>query len=174
MCFYKPSDPWVVQEFYCTTHWNLWRILLDSQQEWPVEDKDTGLDAETPPFEGLLALAENIEGPAPLPEEPRSPLLSLMLVEVSYIAPDNKKKETSGGLCSRGPQNTKSRDTHASSTHKGRDAENEEEKHYLQVRKREAPKGARRGYLLGFRRDHARARSPFLALARTPMMISNL
>ncbi|KAE8780615.1 hypothetical protein D1007_46252 [Hordeum vulgare] len=48
MWSYKPSDPWVVQEFYHTTHENLWRILLKPQQEWPAEDEDTGLDAETP------------------------------------------------------------------------------------------------------------------------------
>ena len=57
------------------------------------------------------------------------------------MAPDNKKKETRGGLRSRGPTDTKSGDTHASSTHDGDDAEDEEEKDSLQAWKRKVPDG---------------------------------
>ncbi|KAE8788430.1 putative E3 ubiquitin-protein ligase ARI8 [Hordeum vulgare] len=131
MWSYKPSDPWVVQEFYCTTHKNLWRILLKPQQEWLAEDEDSGLDAKTRPLEDWLAKAENIDDTAPLPEEPRSTLLSLMLVVTLYMAPENKKKETREGLHLRGPLETKSGDTHASSTHEGEDAEDKEEKDSL-------------------------------------------
>ncbi|KAE8788236.1 wall-associated receptor kinase 3 [Hordeum vulgare] len=107
MWSYNPSDPWVVHEFYRTTHENLWWILLKLRHEWPVEDEDIGLDVETPPLEDWLALAEKIDGLAPLPEEPRSPLLDLMLVEAPYMALENKKKDTRGGLHSRAKLNRK-------------------------------------------------------------------
>ncbi|KAE8785282.1 e3 ubiquitin-protein ligase ari8 [Hordeum vulgare] len=119
MWSHKADEPWKVLDFYRTTHEDLWRVLLKLQQEFQTEDEDVGLDDNTPPMEEWLELAKNIEGPAPLPEEPQTPLLELMLVESTYVALDNKKKETRGGLHSRGPPDTKSEDTQASSTHKG-------------------------------------------------------
>ncbi|KAE8778531.1 putative E3 ubiquitin-protein ligase ARI8 [Hordeum vulgare] len=144
MLSYKPSNPWVVKEFYHTTHENLWWILLKPRHEWPAEDEDTGLDAKTPALEDWLAKAENIDDLAPLPEEPRLALLSLMLVVAPYMTPMNKK-ETRGGLRLRCPPDNKSRDTHASCTREGEDAEDEEEKDSFQMRKREAPEGAEDG-----------------------------
>ncbi|KAE8797466.1 wall-associated receptor kinase 3 [Hordeum vulgare] len=126
MWSHKPDDPSTMLEFYRTTHENLWRIFLKPQQEWLPEDEDTGLDDDTPPMEDWVELAEKIDGPAFQPEGPQTPLLNLMLVEASYMAPDNKKKETRGGLRSMGPPDSKSGDTHASSTHEGEDADDEE------------------------------------------------
>ncbi|KAE8817278.1 putative E3 ubiquitin-protein ligase ARI8 [Hordeum vulgare] len=96
MWSHKAAEPWKVFEFYRTTHEDLWRILLKPQEELSAEDEDIDLDDNTPLMEEWPKPAKNIEGPAPLPEEPWTPLLELMLVEMPYMALDNKKKETRG------------------------------------------------------------------------------
>ena len=86
------------------------------------------------PFDKVLSLftsrpqnwmkkAERINSPAPLPEGPRTPLLTALLAVEPYKAPERKekkkdqKKEAREGLRSRGPPDTRSGDTHAPFAH---------------------------------------------------------
>ncbi|KAE8812239.1 putative E3 ubiquitin-protein ligase ARI8 [Hordeum vulgare] len=94
MWVYKPHYHKVIKEFFHTTNEAVWRILFKPLPAWPVEDEDRGLDDKNPPVKEWLAQAKNIDEPAPLPEEPRSELLAVMLVLKPYKAPEPKKKET--------------------------------------------------------------------------------
>ncbi|KAE8801910.1 putative E3 ubiquitin-protein ligase ARI8 [Hordeum vulgare] len=123
MWVYKPDDPKVIKEFFRTTHDDVCWILFKPQPAWPAEDEDRGMYHKNPLVEEQLALAKNIDEPAPLPEEPRSELLVVMLVQKPYKAPEPKKKETHEGLRSRGPPDTKSKDTRVSSTYEAGEAE---------------------------------------------------
>lgn len=79
-----------------------------------------------------LKKAEHISCPAPLPEAPRTALLTAMLAEAPYAVPEKKekkkekKKETRDGLRSRGPPDARSGDTHAPSTHEGEKVQEED------------------------------------------------
>ena len=81
--------------------------------------------------QGWTKKAERIKCPAPLPEDPAIPLLTRMLVPVSYQAPEKKAKkkgkEAKGGLRRKGTSDAVSGDTEAPSSHEGDEDEEEEE-----------------------------------------------
>ena len=68
--------------------------------------------------------AEQINCPAPLPEDPEIPLLTKMLVPAPYQAPENKAKGTRGGLRQKGTSDVASGDA---DTHSPPATDNEEE-----------------------------------------------
>ena len=87
--------------------------------------------------QGWTKKAEQIQCPAPLPEDPTIPLLMKMLVPAPYQAPKNKAKkgkEARSGLRRKGTSDIMSEDTKAPSSHEGDEADEEEEesntKHY--------------------------------------------
>ncbi|KAE8816259.1 hypothetical protein D1007_06108 [Hordeum vulgare] len=108
------------------THEDIWRALIKPQQVWPDEDEDRGLDDKTRPVDEWLAKAKYIKELAPLLEGPGADLLIAMFVPMSYTVsePKKKEKETRKGLRSRGPPDTKSRDTRVSSTREVDDVDN--------------------------------------------------
>ena len=79
-----------------------------------------------------LKKAERIDSLVPLPEGPRTPLLTAMLAVEPYEAPERKekkkekKREAREGLRSRGPLDTRSGDTHAPSAQEEEKEEGEE------------------------------------------------
>lgn len=89
-----------------------------------------------------MAKAEQINSLAPLPKDPSSDLLRVMLVAAPYKAPKKKVKkktgETRDDLRSRGSPDTKSGETHAPSTHEGEEDEDGEESDSSHARKRAA------------------------------------
>ncbi|KAE8777279.1 wall-associated receptor kinase 3 [Hordeum vulgare] len=92
MWVYKSDDPKVIKGFFHMTHEDIWQALVKPQQGWPAEDKERGLDDNTPPVEEWLAKAKNINEPSPVHEDPRSDLLTAMLVLMSYTTSEPKKK----------------------------------------------------------------------------------
>ncbi|KAE8772035.1 e3 ubiquitin-protein ligase ari8 [Hordeum vulgare] len=119
MWAYKSDEPKVIKEFFCTTHEDVGWILFKPQLVWPAEDEDRGLDDRNPPV-------ENIDEPTPLPKEPRSELLSMMLVLKPYKSPEPKKKENREDLHSKSPPDAKSEDRRVSSTREAQEMEEEE------------------------------------------------
>jgi hypothetical protein len=87
-----------------------------------------------------LKKAEQINSPVPLPEGPRTALLTEMLAVVPYKAPEKKgeKREAREGLHPRGPLDTKSGETQAPSTHDEEKGEDGEESDSSRTRKRVA------------------------------------
>ena len=79
----------------------------------------------------MIAKADRIKCPAPLPEDPAEPRLMKMLVPVPYQAPEKKgkkkAKEAKGGPRRRGPSDTVSGETEILSSHEGDEEEEEEE-----------------------------------------------
>jgi hypothetical protein len=105
----------------------------------------------TPPFfhlQSWLKKAEWIDSLAPLPEGPRTALLTAMLAVEPYKAPEKKEKkeekEAREGLRYRGPPDTRSEDTHAPSTLEGEKEHEEEgeESESSRTRKKAASKDA--------------------------------
>ena len=85
-----------------------------------------------PIFQAWVTIAEKIECPAPLPEDPETPLLMKMLFPVPYEVPEKKAKKaakgTRGGLRHKGASNVMSEDAE---THSSTEDEEEEEKIHL-------------------------------------------
>nr|XP_045087525.1 fibrous sheath CABYR-binding protein-like [Aegilops tauschii subsp. strangulata] len=81
--------------------------------------------------QGWTKKAEQIDCPAPLPENPATPQLTEMLVLAPYQAPEKKAKkkgkENKGGPRHRGPSDAMSGETEALSCHEGGEDEEEEE-----------------------------------------------
>ena len=82
-------------------------------------------------IQGWTTKAERIRCPAPLLEDPASPLLTRMLVPAPYQAPERKakkkSKEAKSGLRRKGTSDAMSGETEASSSHEGDEDEEEEE-----------------------------------------------
>ena len=92
-------------------------------------------------FQDWSELAEWINCPAPLPEDPETPLLTKMLFSAPYEVPENKAKMkakgTRGGLPRKGTSDVTSKDAEAHSSAKDDvEEEEEEEIHSLPCRGR--------------------------------------
>ena len=78
-----------------------------------------------------MAIAEQIDCPAPLPEDPAIALLTEMLVPAPYKVPEKKAKKkakgTKGGLRCKGASNAMSEDADSHSSISEDDEEEEEE-----------------------------------------------
>ena len=83
-------------------------------------------------------MAERINCPAPLPEDPEVPLLAKMLVPVPYQVPEKKAKkkakETRGGLRHKGNSDVTSKDAEVHSSAAEDDKEEEEEESHSSYR----------------------------------------
>ena len=82
-----------------------------------------------PIFQAWVTIAEQIECPAPLPEDPEMPLLTKMLFPMPYEVPEKKAKKaakgTRGGLRRKGISDVTSEDAE---THSSAKDDEEEEK----------------------------------------------
>ena len=83
-----------------------------------------------PISQAWVAIAEQIDCPAPLPEDPESPLLTKMLFPAPYEVPEKKAKKaatgTRDGLRRKGALDTTSEDTETNSSTEDEEEEEEE------------------------------------------------
>ncbi|KAE8820063.1 e3 ubiquitin-protein ligase ari8 [Hordeum vulgare] len=137
MWSYSSDDSVTVQHFYRITHDKLWKVLFKKQNTWPPEEKDLDIYATNPPGEIWLEKCKRLNFPAPLPEGPRTTLLTVLLVKNPYTMPKKEeKKESRGGIRSKGPPKTRFEDTHIPSTLEGEQEEGEEERGSSHTKKR--------------------------------------
>ena len=119
-----------MQQFFGTTHEDIWKVLFKANETWPAMTEDRGHDLAHPAsavsfpyfkvypllaysrkmsklpylfFQGWTNKAERIQCPAPLPKDPEIPLLKKMLVLAPYQAPEKKAKKKAKGVRS-GPR----------------------------------------------------------------------
>mgnify|MGYP000857507085 CR=1 FL=1 len=83
-----------------------------------------------PILQDWVAIAEQIDCPAPLPEDPESPLLTKMLFPAPYEVPEKKAKKTAtgtrDGLQRKGASDMMSEDTETNSFTEDDDEEEKE------------------------------------------------
>ncbi|XP_044977735.1 uncharacterized protein LOC123444915 [Hordeum vulgare subsp. vulgare] len=143
---YNLNDPATVQNFFRITHEKLCKVMFKPRKTWPAEKEDIGITIINPLRPISMKKSRQINCPMPLPEDPKTVLLTTtMLVEKPYMASkekDEKKKEKKKareGLRSKGPSDTRSEDTFAPSNLKGEEGEDdEEESGYSHTKKRAA------------------------------------
>ena len=108
---FDPAKHQTLQPFFRVMHEGIWKVLFKANETWPEMTEDRGNALAHPGsvvslsrfkvypllaysgkipkphylfFQGWTKKAEQIQCPAPLPEEPTIPLLTKMLVLVPY------------------------------------------------------------------------------------------
>ena len=51
---FNPEGPRTLQQFFGTTHKEIWKFLFESQKSWPETSEDVGLDCNHPPRRATL------------------------------------------------------------------------------------------------------------------------
>src|SRR5215216_844764 len=150
---FNPEGPRTLQQFFSTTHEEIWKLLFKAQKSRNDRRYRSRLRSSSHPGKclyseltrfinqgGMLRLpsfnqgwtkkAERIKCPAPLPENPADPLLTRMLVPAPYQAPQKKAKkkgkEAKSGLRRKGTSDAMSREIEAPSSHEGDEDEEDE------------------------------------------------
>nr|XP_045084079.1 uncharacterized protein LOC120963971 [Aegilops tauschii subsp. strangulata] len=100
---YDPAKHQPLQELFGMTHEDIWRVLFKAGEMPPPMTEDRGLSLKRQANSAWIKVAEEINCPAPLPEDQGFPLLEKMLFPAPYEVPEKAAKKVAKGV-KKGPR----------------------------------------------------------------------